>query len=483
MVKHDDTHNKRRCCKKRCKTSKTKKSELSHKVNLPTTPILPLPLAIKKNSDIYTEQYNNGLKMIYCNNLNSNITSVVFYVKVGSINEPEGLYGYSHFLEHITFKGTRNYENEIEVIQEMDNIGAHFNATTTMEYTSFEFKCNSDNLDKLLLVFNDIILHAILDENESNKEKTVVIDEINMYKDNMSRICIERLNKIMYKGTSYQRTVGSEPKYIEKFDHEKGKRYYNKYYNPGNIVISICSSFSFDEIKSKLASIDLTHGNSNTYTEDGNTEYKITDSNVRKWEFISKDGSQITLGIAFKICDKHSKDRHALFVLSVILGGNMTSILVKKLRVDNGISYNIDVGVDFYNPFGGFYICTQITPDKFTQGLSLIIENLNSIKSGSITEDNLISAKKYIEGTLSLSQENTLKIAEQNGYDMLFNIHPISIQDTYSTYYENISLSDINSVINKYFSVDNLHTCYAGNNIENNHKLIREIRIIEGRFK
>tara|TARA_B110000908_G_C10051135_1_gene356232 strand:+ start:44 stop:655 length:612 start_codon:yes stop_codon:yes gene_type:complete len=180
------------------------------------------------------------------------------------------------------------------------------------------------------------------------------------------------------------------------------------------------------------------------------------------------------MSLGFKVCDMYNDDKYSLDILRIILSGNMSSILFSSLREKNGLTYNISIDNTLFKKYGIFAISTSVDRNKllnFTNkgvinkgALEIIILELNKIIKNGITKEQLGIAKGYYKGILSLSLEDSSSITEFNGINVLykFNESKIALKDLYNTVYADITLKNINSVINKYITGDNIYSYYVG---------------------
>ena len=207
-------------------------------------------------SNIIQHTFDNGCRLIYQQNNNSQTCATNIFVKVGSVNEPANLGGISHFIEHMIFKGDGTLDSK-DVSSAFDSVGAYINAYTTFDHTCYYFKSHSDYLEKCLNVYSKILINANMDKAEFDKEKNVVVDEIIRSNDNTEGLVNEKIYELIFKGSSLQNPIGGRQELIEKYDYEESIKFYKSFYKPSNMVISICSDKSFDEVKNIVSATEL----------------------------------------------------------------------------------------------------------------------------------------------------------------------------------------------------------------------------------
>ena len=434
------------------------------------------------------DDYSNGIKLVYEQRENSTSTSINIFVKVGSIYEDKDTKGFSHFLEHMVFKGSKKYPTSKQISTKFDAIGAYFNAYTDYDHTCYLVKCDSDYLELILDILGDMLINSKIEKSEFDKEKTVVVDEIIRARDNVEGFILEKINGLLYEGSSFEDPIGSYEKNILNYDINIGKKYYNHFYNSSNMVISICSNLKYDKIVDILNKNILTLHHDETFDKTKVVPNYQLSKNVRKIGILSKDDlEQIYIAIGFKNYGRNHEDYYSLYLLRIILAGNMSSLLFTNLREKNGLTYSINVDFSCYHKLGAFTILTGVDKDKFINhgdekgALEVIIDTLNYIKQKKITLEDLDIAKGFLKGQLSLVQDDNGNISEYNGKNVLFETDNIgkTYSNIYNDRYKNITLKDINNVIDKYIKKSNLVSYYIGQGLEKNTQLVDKIIEIE----
>ena len=428
--------------------------------------------------------FSNGLQLVYEQSKDSHTTAIVIFVKVGAIYEPVKLHGISHFIEHMMFKGTPSLPTPESISRVFDKIGAYFNAFTTFDHTGYIVKSDSDYYEICFKTLVDMLLHSNFDKKEFTREKNVIIRD----KDNTEDYINTKIYELIFHGSSLEHDIGGEREDIEKYDYNKAYTYYKNFYNPGNMVISICSDKSFDYIKNIIQKSVISKGNKNTFLlqEPYIPNFNITKYKSRKLGLISRNVEQIYIAIGFTTEGMYSDDYYTLNVLDSILAGNMSSILFINLREKGGVTYSISIDFTVFKETGCFIILTSVDKDKFIHfknkkgALPIIIDSLNQILNN-ITNQEFEVAKGYLKGSNSLEAEDKLNKCCFNGINTLFNTEDknIPMSNIYDTRYKGITKNDVRKVIQKYITLNNLSSYYIGKNITKDKSLIRKIERIE----
>ena len=466
-------------------------------------------------NSIIKHKFDNGLRLVYQERKETDISSISIFVNVGSVYETNELNGVSHFIEHMMFKGTPKLKSSKEISKIFDSIGAYFNAYTDKNVTCYIVKTSSDYLEKSLNTLSDMLLNSIMDKIEFEKEKKVVVEEINKAKDNTESIINDLIFNLIFKGLNLAKPVGGKDDEILNYDYNKTIEYVNYFYRPENMVISVCSNISFKKICNIVNSLEVAKKKGAQYSKLllKNNHKKFTNNNkllkqkLIRLSFINRDLEQTHIAFGFRTCNIYNPDVYYLDILKIILAGNMSSRLFIELREKNGLTYNVSIDNSEYIKSGLFCILTSVDKHKLIKyyhdnvdmnynlkknimrggkklkhkkgALPLIINSINKLLKDGITQEELDKAKGFIKGTYSLEVEDALNITDYNGKSIILDKKKlISINELYRLKYKNITVSQINKVIKKYFKVNNLSVIFIGkdiNKLENISEIKTEI--------
>lgn len=430
-------------------------------------------MAIKQHT------FNNGLRVVYQKNTSA-VSALEIFVKVGSINEPKHLGGISHFIEHMVFKGTKTNPESNIISQIFDSKGAYINAHTLLDHTVYTVKCDSSYLEVCMKTLIDMVFNSLMEKNEVSKERGVVVEEIKIHKDNPVSRTYEAIYKLMFGSSGLGRPVGGTPTQIKSYKYSDVVSYYKHFYVPQNMVISVCTNIPFKRI---IKIIKNSTNNSKTIRP---TKYvpkltfKTTPNSIK---CINTKLEKTYMAIGFTVCNRFSPDYFGLDILRIILTGNMSSLLFMELREKNGLTYTVGIDFSTYDTVGNFVIITNVDKNrvvckgKVVGAVDIIINIFKKLKLKGITQHQLKIAKGYLKGVLSLSTEDTFNLSNINGQRALFN-NPdknIPLGDIYEKRYKSITLSQINSLINKYFIQANMSSVYLGSGVSKKKSAIKKV--------
>lgn len=410
-------------------------------------------MAIVKN-------YDNGLKLVV-EQMNG-FESVAFhiFVKTGSVNEVEGIYGISHFIEHMLFKGTKK-RNAFQIVDELESVGANVNAYTDKTETCYYTKSTNDNLEKCVEVLSDMFFNSVFDSKEMTREKKVVCEEIAMYNDDAYTQAFMLANKIFYNGTTYANDVAGSKKSVHALTKEKIQDYMSKYYVPSNVVISFAGNVQMEEAE-KLVEKYFLHNFNNSLPYDNkiNLQSKIEQNQIKAY----KDNEQAIVCISFPgLSDSADKTVFALNMFDYAFGGGMNSRLFQRIREKLGLVYSINVTKYINNAGGDVTIHFATSSKNVPLALNAIRQEVDKVKQEGMTEKEFINVKNRYLSSVKMSYENTNSVGLRNAKRLAFYGNTRSKQDTIDLINQ-VTLEDINTLIQRIFDYDKCCISYVGKN-------------------
>ena len=320
--------------------------------------------------------------------------TVMVMVGVGSRYESEKQAGLSHFIEHMLFKGTEKRPTAQSISEELDAIGGEFNAFTAADKTAYYAKVDSRHIGTAFDVVADIFLNSKLEQAEINRERGPILQELSMYEDEPRRSVGDVFESLLYPDSPLGRSIVGNKKTITSFERNDFIGFMKKYYTANDTVV--CVAGKFDE-KKILAHIEkyflaLPSGLKPNFKK---VSEKQTAPQV-KIKFKKTDQTHVIIGN--RAYHQNHKDRYALALLSIILGGNMSSRLFIEIRERRGLAYFVHTSVDTYQDCG--YIGTQagVEHKKLEQTIKVILDEYKKVALEGVTSKELQNAKDYIKG-------------------------------------------------------------------------------------
>lgn len=344
----------------------------------------------------------NGLTIIEVPSHDSESVVVDFFVKTGSRSEVDKENGISHFLEHFLFKGTKKYPNALAISSLVDSIGGEMNANTGKEHTQYYIKAASQHLELIFEVLTDMIQNPLLDSQELEKEKGVIVEEINMYKDTPMYEIENVLESTMWPNTELGRDIAGTKDIVTKFTREMFLDYINRHYQTPNIILGISGKYDKKLLNKLITKYWLKYPKKQFHKWN-----KVQDlQNSPRVKLQYKETEQAHLSIGFKGLPYGHKMLAAQSVLSAVLSGGMSGRLFMEVREKRGLCYYVRAGGSCYQDTGIFNIGSGVQVGKIEEAIKVILAELEKIKTEKVNIAELNKAKQYIKGKTILNLED-----------------------------------------------------------------------------
>ncbi|MDO8442927.1 MAG: pitrilysin family protein [bacterium] len=358
----------------------------------------------------------NGLRIILVPMKNSMATTFLVLVEAGSKYENKEINGISHFLEHMCFKGTKKRPNALAISSEMESLGAVYNAFTGQEVTGYYAKVSKDKIDNALDIVSDMYMNPLLKEEDIQKEKGVIIEEINMYEDLPMRKVHENFMRLVYGDQPAGWAIAGKKEIVSAVNREKMAEYRKKHYVPEATTIVVAGSFSEKVMLKKLDKIFGSLSKSNKTGKE-----KVVESQSKpKVALETKQSDQTHLVMGFRAFGMFDERKYILSVLCDILGGGMSSRLFQKVREELGAAYYVNCGSSLFTDHGLLAISAGVDNKKIKIVIRAILGELNKIKNTSVSKAELDKSKNHICGSMMIGLETSDSLAEFYGEQELF---------------------------------------------------------------
>jgi len=400
---------------------------------------------------------SNGLKVVIVERKILPIVSVQLWYKVGAVDEVDGKSGLAHFLEHMSFKGTKNLKPG-EFSRIVKTLGGDDNAATSYDYTMYYVDVSSEHISKILEMLKEMMFDLIIDPKEFESERKVVLEERRMrYEDNPLGQFFEDFLYNSFKKINYRRPIIGWEEDIKSLTTENMINFYNTYYSPKNSILVIVGNVSSDKVIEEIKKIfDV---NLKNKYQKGTEIQKISEINSGKVEFktVRKDTNTKAVIVGFRTPSYSENPREvvALDLLSYIIADGKSSKLYQQLVVDKKLASSISGGQMLGKYPFLTYIMAIANPEVDLTKLKSEIINSISKSQNEISEEELNAAKKKMKADFIYEFEKNHGIASSIGwsYTVLGDYKEI---DKFLEISDTISLKDIQSVINKYFKDENM---------------------------
>jgi predicted Zn-dependent peptidase len=348
-------------------------------------------------------------------------------VGTGSCYEAEGEAGISHFAEHLFFKGTQRRPTSKEISQDIEGIGGIINGGTDKELTVYWCKVASPHFPIALDVLSDILLNSRFDTNEIEKERKVVIEEINMNLDIPQQRVNILIDELLWPEQPLGRQVAGYKETVSSLTREQLLDYIGHRYMPNNTVISIAGNIRHEEAMAQIGPAFDKWSSSESLTGYA-TNDRQTEARLR---IESKDIEQAHLCLAVHGFSRSHPKRFTLDLLNTVLGGGMSSRLFMEIRERRGLAYDIHSYTEHFLDSGSFGIYAGVDPEKVEIAVTAILEQLSVIKQ-EIATSELIRAKELSKGRLYLRFEDSQNVALWYGSQEILLEQILDVDDVIS---------------------------------------------------
>ena len=419
---------------------------------------------MSENAKIITLE--NGLKIVCEKTDRVKTCSMGIWVASGSAYETPETAGASHFIEHMLFRGTHT-RSALDIAVEMDEIGGVINAYTAKELTCFYAHTLTEHMPKALDIICDMIKNPTLSQDDVNLEKGVIKEEIAMYEDSPEDLCADSYYESVWQGSMLGVNILGTVETVEAVTPGSLREHMRKFYVPERMVVSL--SGNFDE--KKAVEICKNYFEDMKNTGFGIEAVKAEYNPCRR--LIKKDFMQNQIILGFPGIALTDKRRHAVMLMSSILGSASSSRLFQRLREELGLVYSVDsVGVSHMDT-GIFMICMGLSEKS---ELKAINETLKIVRefSQTVTERELARAKEQTVANFVMSLESISSIASRNARGVLLFDKIVSEEETIKKY-RSVTLEELRSVAKEILDVSNISLCAVGK-VKSNKKYSDEIR-------
>jgi predicted Zn-dependent peptidase len=350
--------------------------------------------------------------------MKDNPTVTVFVlVEAGSKYETKDKNGISHFLEHMCFKGTTKRPSNANISIELDSLGSVYNAFTSQEYTGYYAKAEYNHLDKILDIVSDMYLNPLFNQKEIEKEKGVIVEEINMYEDLPQAKVQNLITELVYGDQPAGWDITGPKENIKNMSREDFINYRKKFYTSAGTTVVITGN-----INEKKAIQNVKKAFSAMPKQKKGTKKKVTEGQIKPAvSLFKKETDQTHLVLAVRTFDIYNKKGRVMKVLDGILDAGMSSRLFKKLRDEMGVCYYVSAGQDALTDHGLYTISAGVDSSRVKEVITVILGELNKLKTELVSVEELKKVKQNIIGTMYLGLESSDSLAKFYGGQEIMN--------------------------------------------------------------
>jgi predicted Zn-dependent peptidase len=393
---------------------------------------------------------DNGVRVVTERMPTLKSVTVGVWVNTGSRDEQPSQAGYSHFIEHMLFKGTRK-RSSAEISREIDVLGGEMNAFTSRETTTYYVKVLDQQLERALELLSDLFHHSCFAPKEIQKEKQVVLEEIRMVQDDPEDLVQElHMGQVLGRHPLGRSILGRE-KTIRGLHRQDLLNYIETHYSPGKTVVSIAGNFEQAKLDSMVARYFGKGRATKTTYANGRRPADVHGGVLLK----KKRLEQVHLCLGLKGVEAGHQDRYALYALNSVLGGSVSSRLFQEVREKRGLAYSIYSFLSGYSDGGMITVYAATRPKEVDRVVDLVCREIRQIGIKGVERKELERAKTQMKGSLMLSLESSHSRMSKLAKDELTYGKHTSLDDMLD-HIDDVNVEQVFNVGRKFFGLDSL---------------------------
>lgn len=401
-------------------------------------------------------KYPNGLRLVVSHNPAVRSVVMGIWVGAGSTREIAENNGISHFTEHVMFKGTDRY-SAFDIANSFESMGALINAFTGKEATCYYTKSVDEYAEQCFSMLAHIFTKSAFDADELDKERKVIVEEINMGEDSPEDICYDLIAQALYGKSSLGQTILGPIENVRRFTRDDVLLYMDKFYNADNIVISFSGNMDAETADRLVRKYVLNEIRQNATDRTVCATIDVKSDTLTR----IKDFEQSNIAISFPTVPFNDELSSTQSVFSILFGGGMSSRLFQRIREQMGLAYSVYSSPLAYKNNGNFNVVLNITAANTQKAVTAAVKEINDIVRDGVTREEFIKAKIQLKSALVFSEESIQNIMSSQGKLMLLADELYSVDKKIGEIDE-VTLDGVNSFIRKYLTMERACAAYVG---------------------
>ena len=412
--------------------------------------------------DIHETRFDNGLVVLTDRMAGVRSVTLGIFFRMGSRHEPDELNGITHFIEHAVFKGTKR-RTALDIAIEQDRLGGTLEAFTTHEETGFAIKVIDDQLEPAFDLLADMLGDPQFDEKEMKSEQRVIIEEMKMTDDSPEERLGEIFSRAFFPAHPLGLSIAGTPKTVRTFDRVAARKYHQRMFKPGNIVIVAAGNVKHHEFV-KLVRSKLFSTQSSRSTRRGNNSAPSANSALRTSApktaapivvRQNKTLEQAHLLLATPLVHGRDKRRYAADLLAQVLGGGTSSRLWQKVREERGLAYSVGASSIMFADCGMFMVSAATSPSQTLDVVDIAISEMRDVVANGITADELELAKQQARASVLMSLEDSASRAAGLAQSEMLHGRQISVEESLR-HTAAVTLSDVRDIAREFFQTERM---------------------------
>lgn len=400
--------------------------------------------------------YENGLRVVVYNIPGVRSVSSGFWVGVGSGLENAENNGISHFTEHMMFKGTDRL-TPFDIANQFESLGANVNAFTSKECTCYYVKSVDEYHENCFSLLSEIFFRSTFDPAELDKERKVIVEEINMVEDSPEDICYDEIAAATYGANGLGRTILGPIDNVMRFTKSNVDDFISQFYGPENIVVAFAGNITLSGADRLIKKYVLPEFKGN-YKK---TELPADRFNARVYSEKIKPFEQSNIALAFPSLPFGDKDFTVQAALNVAVGGGMSSRLFQSVREQQGLAYSVYSAPNGYRNIGTLNIFLNISETNTLRSLEAVKKELDAFKRGGITEEELNRTKVQLKSALVFAGESVQSVMSSCGKLMLLKNEVYDVDERIALI-DGVTKKQVDEFAARVFDYSRLNAAYVG---------------------
>ncbi|MEA4925377.1 MAG: pitrilysin family protein [Syntrophomonadaceae bacterium] len=356
---------------------------------------------------------NNGAKLVIEDIPYVKSAAVGVYIKIGSRYETSSLAGASHFLEHMLFKGTPR-RSARDIAETMEGMGGQLNAYTGKEYTCVYARALDEDIYAAMEIVFDMLLHSTMEPKEFDTERSVIMEEINMYEDTPDELIHDIFARKFWDGDPMGNSILGTAESITGMNRDELYRYYKKYYVPANFIVAVAGNVDTARIK------DFVEAKLNECEPAASlTPLEQPAKSQPFVNLVAKDVEQIQISLGVPGLSYRDENRYTQNVMNSILGGGMSSRLFQKLREELGLAYSVYTYPASYSDTGLFSFYIGTSASRVPMFCAALSEQLQLFVDKGVSREEINRTQKLMKSSISLGLESVMNRMTRLGKSIL----------------------------------------------------------------
>jgi predicted Zn-dependent peptidase len=401
----------------------------------------------------------NGLRILTSPMPHTRSASIILFYGVGQRYEPKEITGISHFIEHMLFKGTQRRPAAQEISEAIEGLGGSLNASTGREYTNYFAVVPSRHFALALDVLTDMLSGSRFDEEEIERERHVIIEEINSMYDSPPDLVNQLIEETMWGDGPLGRDVAGSRETVSAVTREQMLQFLRTYYVPPATVVSVAGQVEHDEVVQRVA--EAFGAQTSPAHPLATPDPVVSDQTAPRISIYTKETEQTNVCIGLPALSYNDPDRYAQQMLDGVLGSGMSSRLFVEIREKRALAYSVGSYVQNYRDIGGFIVYAAVDNERVDSCLEGVLHQLDRVRQAPVGETELQKVKEYHKGHLLLAMESSRSVAAWGGRQELL-LDRIDSIDEVLEQIDAVTPQQVQDLAGRLFTTDRLNLSLVG---------------------